>query len=239
MTRALFCAVAALVVSGCGVFPTPPGPYPTDFYPTVSPAASLGAGLLSPDGFDAAQRMTVRVRNVGCQGLSTGTGFAVDEHTLVTARHVVEGSRLLELSTYDGRTFDATATGSTTLADLAIIHVEESLSVFATLADTDPSVSDAVTIIGYPGGGRLTTTSAIVITNAPEDVDPTVGPAFGVSAALEQGMSGAPVVNTAGEVVGVIYGTSTTLPQSFMIPVSKLRTLLDELPALIPESSTC
>lgn len=237
--RAIATGIAALVLVGCGVLPAPPGPYPTDFLPTASPSASLDANLLSPYGFDAAQRMTVRVRNIECQGLMIGTGFAVDDHTLVTARHVVEGSRLLEISTYDGRTFSATATGTTTVADLAIVHVEESLSPFAMLAATDPSVSDAVTIIGYPEGGRLTTTSAIVITNEPEDVDPEVGPAFGVTAALEPGMSGAPVVNADGEVVGVIYGTSTTLPQSFMIPVSTLRTLLEELPALIPESATC
>jgi S1-C subfamily serine protease len=205
----------------------------------ASPSVSLDANLLSPFGFDAAQRMTVRVRNIECQGLTLGTGFAVDEHTLVTARHVVEGSRFLEISTYDGRTFEATATGTTTVADLAVVHVEESLTPVATLAATDPIVSDAVTIVGYPGGGRLTTTGAIIITNEVDDVDPELGVAFGVTASLEPGMSGAPVVNANGEVIGVIYGTSATQAQSVMIPVSVLQVLLEQLPALVPEGGTC
>jgi S1-C subfamily serine protease len=217
----------------------PPGPYPTDIYLSVSPSASVDSSLLSPDGFHTAQRMTVRVRNVGCRSVSTGTGFAIDEHTLVTAAHVVEGSRQLEVSTYDGTTLDATATSTTTVADLAIVHVEESLSAPGVLADTDPTVGVPVTIIGYPGGGRLTVTAAVVITTAPEDVDPAIGPAFGVTTPLEPGMSGAPVVNSDGKVVGVIFGTSDTGNQSYMIPVSALLTLLDKPPTLVPEEVSC
>ncbi len=228
----------ALLLVGCAA-PLPPGPYPTDFVPDESPSPTIDSFLLSPDGFDAAQRMTVRVRNVGCETIVTGTGFGVDEHTLITAGHVVEGSRSIEITTYDGQTIEATALGSTTVADLAIIAVEESLPAFGELAEADPSISDAVTIVGYPGGGRLTTTRAVVITTDPEDVDPEVGPAFGATVVLEPGMSGAPVLNSDGQVVGVIYGVSENLPQSFFIPVSALQTLLEQPPVLTPESSSC
>ena len=57
-----------------------PEPVPTSVVPPVGTAGSQ----LSPDGFDAVQRMAVRIRNVGCGTLSTGSGFAVDAHTLVT-----------------------------------------------------------------------------------------------------------------------------------------------------------
>src|SRR6188768_1738648 len=100
MRRALALA-AVLVLGGCGILPSAPSPEPTDFVPSTSPsAAALG---LSPDGFTAAQRMSVRVRNVGCGFLATGSGFALDEHTLVTNRHVVENAKYIEISTYDGR----------------------------------------------------------------------------------------------------------------------------------------
>jgi S1-C subfamily serine protease len=228
----------ALLLVGCSA-PLPPGPYPTDFVPNASPSPTIDSFLLSPDGFDAAQRMTVRVRNVGCETIITGTGFGVDEHTLVTAGHVVEGSGTIEISTYDGQTFEATALGSTTVADLAIVKVEENLPAFGDLAESDPSISDAVTIVGYPGGGRLTTIRAVVITTNPDDVDPEVGPAFGATVALEPGMSGAPVLDSDGHIVGVVYGVSENLPQSFFIPVSTLRTLLEQPPVLAPESATC
>lgn len=241
MTRRAAVAVAVVIaaVGGCAILPAAPGPLPTDFIPSTAPSATLDASLLSPDGFDAAQRMTVRVRNIGCDSLSTASGFAVDEHTFVTNRHVVEGSRQLEFSTYDGRTFEATAAGTTTVADLAIVHVDESLTDFATLAADDPEVADAVTVIAYPEGGRLKVTRAIVITNAPEDLDPEVGPAFGITAALKPGSSGAPVVNEDGEVVGVVYALSADGTQTFIIPISKLRELLAEPPVLVPESATC
>ncbi len=238
MRSTLAVGFVALLMSGCAV-PLPPGPYPTDFVSSASPSQSLDSSLLSPDGFDAAQRMTVRVRNVGCETLVIGTGFAVDEHTLVTAGHVVEGSRRLEVSTYDGQSIEATATGTTTIADLAIVQVTESLTTVGSLAESDPAVADAVTIVGYPGGGRLTTLKAVVITTNPEDVDPDIGPAFGATASLEAGMSGSPVLNSDGEIVGVVYGTSEDIPQSFFIPVSTLRTLLEQPPTLVPEVTVC
>ncbi len=194
--------------------------------------------LLSPDGFDAAQRMTVRVRNVGCGFLATGTGFMIDEHTLVTNRHVIEDSSALEISTYDGHTASATAASSTTAADLAIVRVKESLPVAAKLADRDPQVGDAITVIGYPGGGRLTTTSGIVLGAVEDPLYGSVGTVLGTSAVVEPGSSGSPVLDADGEVVGVIYAKNDA-DQSFMIPVSTLRDLLDQESLLIPQQTSC
>lgn len=230
-------ALAALLLASCAL-PAAPGDYPSDFVPTPT-AAGSGGSLLSPDGFDLAQRMTVRVRNVGCGTITTGTGFAVDAHTVVTNRHVIEGSQELEISTYDGHVFSATATESTTVADLAIVRVEEELEAVAVLATEDPEVGVPVTIVGYPLGGRLSTVKAVVLQTNPEDVDPDIGPAFGTTAALEGGESGAPVVNADGQVVGVVYGKHPTRPQSFFIPVSTLVELLAEPSLFIPSSTEC
>ena len=109
-----------VVVAGCGILPAAPSPAPTDFVPTASASPGAMAGALSPDGFTAAQRMAVRVRNIGCGFLATGSGFALDKHTLVTNRHVVENAKNIEVSTYDGRVIQATAASATTVADIAI-----------------------------------------------------------------------------------------------------------------------
>ena len=99
-------------LAGCGVLPPLPDPVPSDIVPTspvdLSPAA--GGDALSPDGFDAVERMAVRIRNVGCEELSTGSGFAIDEHTLITNKHVVSDSKDLEVSTYDGHDITVGAT---------------------------------------------------------------------------------------------------------------------------------
>jgi S1-C subfamily serine protease len=236
--RRLAVAAALLALAGCANIPKLPPPLPTDFVATPSPSASDHGPLLSPDGFNLAQRMTVRVRNVGCGFLATGTGFMIDAHTLVTNRHVIADSSDLEVSTYDGNAVNATAARSTTAADIAIIRVEQTLPVAAQLADHDPQIGDAITVVGYPGGGRLTTTSGIVLGSVQDPLNGSVGTVLGTTAKVEPGSSGSPVLNADGEVVGVIYAKND-VNQSFMIPVSVLRDLLAQESLLIPQPKSC
>ena len=85
-------------LGACGVLPELPEPVPGSVVPSlVAPDDPAGSENLSPDGFDAVQRMAVRIRNVRCDGLSTGSGFAVDSRTLITNKHVVDSSRSLQL----------------------------------------------------------------------------------------------------------------------------------------------
>lgn len=229
----------AAVLAGCAALPEEPGPLPTDFRPSPAISPGDGPGALSPDGFNAAQRMTVRVRNVGCDFLATGTGFALDANTLVTNRHVIENSRFLEVSTYDGRVIDATAVSSTTVADIAIVSVEDSLGGgFPIRAQEDPEEGDVITVVGYPSGGRLTTVSGVVLGPTSDPLEGSVGRVFATSAQVEAGSSGSPVLNESGEVVGVIYAKNDS-NQSFIVPVSTLNTLLAEPSLLVPQSANC
>ena len=236
MRRALALA-AVLVLGGCGILPSAPSPEPTDFVPSTSPsAAALG---LSPDGFTAAQRMSVRVRNVGCGFLATGSGFALDEHTLVTNRHVVENAKYIEISTYDGRVIPATATTTTTVADIAIVTTEESLgSSHADRAVADPVEGDVITVVGYPNGGRLTTSSGVVLGETTDELSGAVGPVLASTADVELGSSGSAVFNAVGEVVGVVYAKNTS-NQSFIVPISTLNALLEEPSLLVPAVEGC
>src|SRR4029079_4201018 len=91
-----------------------------------------------PDGFDAAQRMAVRIRNIGCGSVSTGSGFPIDDHTLATNRHVVADSATLQLSTYDGRDVGATAASTAGLADLAVVRTADAPPAAPAVRGTDP-----------------------------------------------------------------------------------------------------
>ena len=88
----------ALLLGACSALPEMPPPVPQDIVPSVAaPSLSAeGSAQLSPDGFDAVQRMAVRIRNVGCASLTTGSGFAVDATTLITNTNVPV--RILRLS---------------------------------------------------------------------------------------------------------------------------------------------
>lgn len=221
-------AVVLACASGCAALPTMPAPVPTGVVPSRPPAAEpTSSGNLSPDGFDAAQRMAVRIRNIGCGSVSTGSGFAIDENTLVTNRHVVEDSSALQLSTYDGRDVAATAASTAGLADLAIVRTADALPAAPQLADTDPATGDAVTVVGYPLGQRLTITTGSVLGATTDPLNVNLGEVLVTDAPVEPGSSGSAVLDEDGRVVGVVYAKDAE-GHSFVVPLSTLRSMLDD-----------
>lgn len=227
---------AVLLSAACGVLPELPDPAPTTLTAAPAPTPTRPASL-SPDGFADAQRIAVRVRNVGCSSLSTGSGFPIDDTTLVTNKHVVADSASLALSTYDGRDIAVTTAGSANVADLALVRTADPLPVVPTLADTDAAVGDAVTIVGYPGGGALTVTTGTVLALTPDPLNETLGDVMVTDAPVQPGSSGSAVLNAAGAVVGVVYAKDEK-DHSYVVPISTLRTLLSEQTAFTP-APTC
>jgi S1-C subfamily serine protease len=228
-----------LAVSGCAAvedFPHPPGPPVTDFVPTAAPEPRPEGDQLSPDGFDTVQRMAVRIRNVGCGSLSTGSGFAIDAVTLITNKHVVADSADLQVSTYDGRDIDVTAASTATIADLAVVRTAADLPSYPELAPADPVAGDPVTVVGYPQGGRLTVTTGHVIGATTDPLNENLGEVLVTDAQVEPGSSGSAVLNEEGQVVGVVYAKSAS-GQSFIVPVSTLRDLLADTTAFVPATS--
>jgi S1-C subfamily serine protease len=233
---ALVSVVLAFLVTGCaeGDFPTLPGPPVTEFVPSEVPVERPSG--LSPDGFDAVQRMAVRIRNVGCGSLSTGSGFAIDATTLITNKHVVADSAELQVSTYDGRDIDVTAASTATIADLAVVRTAADLPSYPELADADPVRGDQVTVVGYPQGGTLTVTRGQVIGSTTDPLNENLGEVLITDAPVEPGSSGSAVLDDAGQVVGVVYAKNAA-GQSFIVPVSTLAALLADTTAFEPTAS--
>lgn len=241
MTTFRTCAlvgVLGLSLAACGALPELPGPQPTDLVPSSVPGPTpTGTGNLSPDGFDAAQRMAVRIRNVGCDSLSTGSGFAIDATTLITNRHVVADSADLQLSTYDGRDIAATAASTAALADLAIVRTVDELPAFPELAGADPAPGDAVTVVGYPQGRQLTVTSGHVIGATTDPLNENLGQVLVTDAPVEPGSSGSAVLDADGRVIGVVYAKNED-DKSFIVPVSTLQEMLADESQFVA-SPTC
>ena len=230
-------ASAALVVgllAGCSALPEMPEPVPSAVVPSIGPApAPSSSGNLSPDGFDSAQRMAVRIRNIGCGALSTGSGFAIDDHTVITNKHVVADTSLLQVSTYDGRDLPADQASTAGLADLAIVRTSEALPAFPELAAADPEVGDPVTVVGYPLGRALTVTPGHVVSRHTDPLNETLGEILVTDAPVEPGSSGSAVLDAEGRVVGVVYAKDMN-GHSFVVPVSTLRSMLDDDTAFTP-----
>ena len=226
----LAAAVSVVLLSGCSELPDlPPMPDPVAIGETPAvQTPTPGTTTLSPDGFRTTERVAVRVRNVGCGGVSTGSGFAVSEDVLVTNRHVVAGAETMQVSTYDGQDLLVETAGSAIVADLAIVRTRSALPAAVTLAEADPEPGDPVEVVGYPGGGRLTSSTGTVLGYEADPLNANAGQIIVTDARAEPGSSGSPMYDESGQVVGVVYAATEDATRSLAVPVSTLRTLLDE-----------
>ena len=198
-----------LALSGCGLTPVPPPPV-TSAARTVAPASPIvspiaPAPIITPSGFSAYERAALRVRNIGCGGVSRGSGFAIADHVFVTNRHVVGGAALLQVSTYDGSNITVNAVGAVIIADLALVWTKDPLPATLQLALSNPPLGAEVTAVGYPLGGELTTTSGKVLRYDRDPLGSSPLQMMYNSAPIEHGSSGSPLVDSSGNLVGVAY----------------------------------
>jgi len=240
----LLLVIASL--SGCGLLPSVTALPPME--PDQVRALQLGPDMDNlaefyavpegtANGFGEAERRTLRVRNIRCDGLGTGTGFAIDTHTIITNRHVVEGLSSIELTTHDGRDIAAKQVLVAAQADLAIITTDATLDTVAQFRDEDPFFGEQVSIIGFPEGGRMTVSTGTILgfTEDPENA------AFGyiavTDAIVAHGSSGSALLDADGAVIGVVYA-KTVDGWSMAIPITTLRELL-QTEGAFTEISTC
>ena len=139
-----------------------------------------------------------------------GSGFVYDEQGhVITNQHVVGGADSVEVTFWNGKTYDATVVGSDPSTDIAVLDVEAPASVLEPLELADSSqleVGEAVVAIGSPFGLEQTVTTGIVSAlhrqiNAPNNF--AIDDAIQTDAAINHGNSGGPLLDLDGKVVGV------------------------------------
>ena len=164
-------SLLAVVLAGCGAqAAAPPDEDPEMTVPRIEPVSDEVPEavrvkiprLASQSATRRARKLTVRVRNVSCQGVGIGSGFAIERNVLVTNRHVLAGADEIEVSTWDGRTLEATAAEVGVLGDLGIAHVQGKLPLVGSYGGA-PEKGDAIRVVGYPGGGELTLAPGSVV----------------------------------------------------------------------------
>lgn len=173
---------------------------------------------------------------------SSGTGFVVTGDGLIgTCAHVVEGAKRIEVH-LGGQTYPAAVVAVDPRSDVALIRINGSGLPTLTLSDSDTvQLAEAVRAIGYPLSDVLGTdvkvttgTVAGVIQNRER------GKQIQIDAAINPGNSGGPVVNGAGQVVGVasakLSGSSVT-SVGFAAPVNQLRALAATKGIQLPSAS--
>jgi S1-C subfamily serine protease len=171
--------------------------------PAVVQITSTSASTTQVDPFFGLQ-----TEQPGRQAL--GSGFVIDKAGhIVTNYHVIEGAAEIEVSFSNQKTYNADLVGSDPSTDLAVLRVDVSARALTPLqlADSDDvTVGDPVVAIGNPFGLDRTATAGIVSALQRAVTAPNGRPIDHViqtDAPINQGSSGGPLLNTAGEVIGV------------------------------------
>lgn len=178
-------------------------------------------------------------RNVSEIPSGTGTGFVWDKAGhIVTNYHVVKGKRRAKVRLSDQKTLDAEVVGSSPAHDLAVLRLvdKESLPKPVTIGrSSDLKVGQKVLAIGNPFGLDHTLTSGIV-SALERDIDSeggTLQNLIQTDAAINPGNSGGPLLDSAGNVIGVnvaIYSPSGgSAGIGFAIPVDVVNRVVPQL----------
>ncbi|MBA7583482.1 MAG: PDZ domain-containing protein [Dehalococcoidia bacterium] len=137
-----------------------------------------------------------------------GSGWIIDaDGLIVTNNHVVEGAQSVTVTLADGRTFPAVSISTDSLSDLAIIEVDALNLPAAQVGSSDIlRVGDWVIAIGNSLGLGISATKGIVSAqniSLSVSAGQTLDDLIQTDAAINPGNSGGPLVNMAGEVIGI------------------------------------
>jgi S1-C subfamily serine protease len=179
----------------------------------------------------------------GGGGTATGSGFVIDtQGHLLTNNHVVEGADRIQVKLGSSdTTYQAKVVGADPATDLALLDVEapaDQLHPLSLGRSAEMEVGDPVVAIGNPFGLDRTVTSGIVSAlqrqiEAPDGF--SITNVIQTDAAINPGNSGGPLINAAGEVIGINSQIATggggngNVGIGFAIPIDTVRSEIHQL----------
>ena len=208
--------------------------------------ASAEGGLDVKSILDRAQPSVVSIstgqETLGALFEGAGTGVIISDDGLVlTNDHVISGAETMTVDLPDGRTFEAELIGSFPANDIALIQLEGASGLTAAKLGSSAELE-----VGDGGGHRQrarhrggpTVTQGIVsaLTARSRPGGLTLDDVIQTDSAINPGNSGGPLVNSAGEVVGINtavgeYQGVQTPGIGFAIAIDALKPLIEDLKA--------
>lgn len=175
------------------------------------------------------------------QNNTIGTGFVVsDKGIIVTNKHVVADTSLsYNVVTSDGKKYQIRKIYRDPVLDLAIVQIDGSGLKPLDLGDSSKlEVGQTVVAIGNALGRFTNTVTTGVVSGLGRQVvagDPYAGSAENLDdliqtdAAINPGNSGGPLLNSAGQVIGVNVATTEGAQNiGFAIPINSVKKIADE-----------
>ncbi len=206
------------------------------FVASIIGASSVFAQNYEPDekiNISVYEKINPAIVSVDAQlpdGMSAGTGCIISRDGLIlTGSHVVEGCEDVDITTYNGQVYKGKVIAIMAQnRDLALIKIEpESNLKTAILGNSDDvKVGQKVLAIGNPFGFSGTLTQGIV-----SRID-YVKKRIQTDAAINPGCSGGPLLNSAGEIIGInqsIYNPDKNISNigiGFAIPINDAKSFI-------------
>lgn len=162
-----------------------------------------------------------------------GSGFIIESNGLIlTNAHVVEGATTIYVTLTDKREFKAKLLGMDKRTDVAVVKIDARDLPKLPLGDSSRvRVGEWVLAIGSPFGLENTVTAGIVSAKSRDTGDYL--PFIQTDVAVNPGNSGGPLLNTAGQVIGInsqIFSRSGGyMGISFAIPIDEAMRVADQL----------
>lgn len=148
-----------------------------------------------------------------CSRRLMGSGFVVDDSHVMTNAHVVAGTDKVSLDTVEG-VFEAQVVYYNPELDIAVLYSDHlGLPALAWASDVAQTSEDAI-VMGFPESGPFEAAPARIaerITISGPDIYASgrvERESYTVRGTIRQGNSGGPMVNTEGDVLGVVFGAS-------------------------------
>lgn len=149
-----------------------------------------------------------------CRQALEGSGFVVAPDLIMTNAHVVAGTSSLQAQQPDGTTYDADVVLFDSVNDVAILRVDGMDARPLRFASRPATTGTDALVLGYPQAGPFRATAVRVrdMRNLPTANiyrnRQVTRELYTVRGVIRQGNSGGPMINAAGEVLGVVFATS-------------------------------
>ena len=161
-----------------------------------------------------------------------GTGFIVDpEGYILTNHHLVASPERIRVRLADRREFAATLVGSDPSTDLALLKVRADALPSVKMGDSDQlRVGEWVCAIGNPYRFEHSVTVGVVSSKGRKIYNASFDAYIQTDAAINPGNSGGPLINAAGEAIGINSAMSVQGQGiGFAVPINVARDILGAL----------
>jgi len=235
--------------------PTVQPPPAVNPFPTVPEQTPLFEDWMTPEErtnimvYEKCNRSVVNIQTKSIQPESffsyarvegSGSGAVIDQQGhILTNYHVIEGARDITVTLYTGQSHSASIVGIDPDNDVAVIKIDAPAESLFPIEWGDAQrlrVGQRIYAIGNPFGFERTMSTGIISSlnrQLPSRNERTIKSVIQIDAALNQGNSGGPLINSQGRLIGMNTAIATSTGDNagigFAIPATTLSRVVPQL----------